>query len=154
MRGFSKVILAGNLTRDPELRTTASGSSVCSFSLAVNRRIRTASGEDQERTSFFDCSAWGRSGETIEKYLRKGQPLLVSGRLDQRTWEDKNGQKRSSVEVFVEEFTFIGGGGDGGANGYSRSGGSSSSEMAPRRSAENIPEDIPDEAIDVTDIPF
>ena len=107
MRGFSKAIITGNLTRDPEVRTTPNGATVCSFSVAVNRVFRDSSGTQQESVSFIDCSAWGKLGEMIGQYAKKGAGVLVSGRLDQRTWEDKNsGQKRSRVEIVVEDFNF------------------------------------------------
>ena len=102
MRGFSKAIITGNLTRDPEVRNTPNGASVCSFSVAVNRVYRDSNGEQKEDVSFIDCSAWGKLGEMICQYAKKGSSVLVSGRLDQRSWEDKNsGQKRSRVEVVV-----------------------------------------------------
>ena len=107
MRGFSKAIITGNLTRDPELRSTPNGASVCSFSVAVNRTYRDASGEQKEDVSFIDCSAWGKLGEMISQYAKKGTGVLVSGRLDQRSWEDKTtGSKRSRVEIVVEDFNF------------------------------------------------
>ena len=84
MRGFSKAIITGNLTRDPELRTTPNGATVCSFSVAVNRVYRDASGEQKEDVSFIDCSAWGKLGEMINQYAKKGSGVLVSGRLDHR----------------------------------------------------------------------
>ena len=144
MRGFSKAIITGNLTRDPELRTTPNGASVCSFSVAVNRTYRDASGEQKEDVSFIDCSAWGKLGEMINQYAKKGSGVLVSGRLDQRSWEDKNsGQKRSRVEIVVEDFNFAG----GAPNGSSNSGSESVSEA-------DIPEDIPEEEIDLSDVPF
>jgi single-strand DNA-binding protein len=109
MRGFSKAIITGNLTRDPELRTTANGSNVCSFSVAVNRVYKDSSGEQKEDVSYIDCSAWGRLGEMISQYAKKGSGVLVSGRLDQRSWEDKtDGKKRSRVEIVVEDFNFVG----------------------------------------------
>ncbi len=109
MRGFSKAIITGNLTRDPELRTTPNGASVCSFSVAVNRIYKDANGEQREDVSFIDCSAWGKLGEMIAQYAKKGSGVLVSGRLDQRSWEDKTtGQKRSRVEIVVEDFNFAG----------------------------------------------
>ena len=83
MRGFSKAIIAGNLTRDPELRNTPSGASVCSFSVAVNRVYRDQNGESKEDVSYIDCSAWGKPGETIAQYAKKGSSILVSGRLSQ-----------------------------------------------------------------------
>lgn len=145
-RGFSKVIIVGNITRDPELRSTPSGTQVCGFSVAVNRNYRDGSGEQKENVSFFDCSAWGKSGEIIAQYAKKGSGILVSGRLEQRSWEDKEGQKRSRVEIVVEDFNFIGGN-DGGA--------SSSSKGASGAAASDVaPDDISDEPIDLSEIPF
>lgn len=149
MRGFSKAIIAGNITRDPELRSTPSGNSVCSFSVAVNRVYRDANGENKEDVSFIDCSAWGKLGEMIANYAKKGTGVLVSGRLSQRTWEDKNGGgKRSRVEIVVEDFNFTGAAASG------RDGGSSYSAPAASASAPaDVPDDIPEE-IDLSDVPF
>ena len=145
-RGFSKVIIMGNITRDPELRSTPSGTQVCGFSVAVNRNYRDGSGEQKENVSFFDCSAWGKSGELIAQYAKKGSGILVSGRLEQRSWEDKEGQKRSRVEIVVEDFNFIGGN-DGSASGSSKgASGAAASDVAP--------DDISDEPIDLSEIPF
>lgn len=144
MRGFSKAIITGNLTRDPELRTTPNGASVCSFSVAVNRVYRDSNGEQKEDVSFIDCSAWGKLGEMISQYAKKGSGVLVSGRLDQRSWEDKtSGQKRSRVEIVVEDFNFTGSAPNGSAS-------SSNNEPAPS----DMPDDIPDEEIDLSDVPF
>ena len=148
MRGFSKAIITGNLTRDPELRTTPNGSSVCSFSVAVNRVYRDSAGNQQEDVSFIDCSAWGKLGEMIGQYAKKGSGILVSGRLDQRSWEDKNsGSKRSRVEIVVEDFNFLT------ANNGERDGASSSKSAAKEENVDVIPEDVPDE-IDLSEIPF
>ena len=144
-RGFSKVIIVGNITRDPELRSTPSGTQVCGFSVAVNRNYRDGSGEQKENVSFFDCSAWGKSGEIIAQYAKKGSGILVSGRLEQRSWEDKEGQKRSRIEIVVEDFNFIGGA-DGGASGSKSASGAAASDVAP--------DDISDEPIDLSEIPF
>lgn len=150
MRGFSKAIIAGNVTRDPELRTTTSGSQVCSFSIAVNRSYRGNDGTQQDQVSFIECVAWGKPGETIAQYVKKGSGLLVSGRLEQRSWDDKtSGQRRSRTEVVIDDFTFIGGG-------NAPAGGSS----APRSTGvaandEVVPEDVPEEdQINLDDIPF
>ena len=150
MRGFSKAIIAGNLTRDPELRTTTTGSTVCGFAVAVNRVYKDSNGDQKEDVSFIDCSAWGRLGEVINQYAKKGTGVLVSGRLDQRSWEDKNGGgKRSKVEIVVEDFNFTGGGyRDGGAGSFATPS-ATSSQPAPS----DIPDDIPDE-IDLGDVPF
>ena len=109
-KGFNKVILMGNLTRDVETRTTQSGQTVSNFSLAVTRSWRDQNGAQQDQTSFINCVAWGKVGEIIAQYVSKGSPLLVSGRLDQRSYEDKDGNKRQAVEVVVEDFNFVGGG--------------------------------------------
>ncbi|MBQ7202091.1 single-stranded DNA-binding protein [Candidatus Saccharibacteria bacterium] len=147
MRGFSKAIITGNITRDPELRTTTGGSSVCSFTVAVNRNYRGTDGEQKEEVSFIDCSAWGKLAETIAQYGKKGNGVLVSGRLNQRAWEDKNGNKRSSVEIVVEDFNFVGGKDGGNASGsYSAPANNPSQE-------ENIPDDIPEE-IELDEVPF
>ena len=151
MRGFSKAIITGNLTRDPELRNTPSGSSVCGFTVAVNRVFKDANGEQREDVSFIDCSAWGKLGEMISQYAKKGSGVLVSGRLDQRSWEDKNGGgKRSRVEIVVEDFNFIGSANrDGSSSSYSSNSGNA---QATPDSA--MPDDIPEEEIDLSDVPF
>lgn len=156
MRGFSKAIITGNLTRDPELRSTPNGASVCSFSVAVNRVYRDASGEQKEDVSFIDCSAWGKLAEMINQYAKKGTGVLVSGRLDQRSWEDKNtGQKRSHVEIVVEDFNFTSNGPreNGGATGGGY-GASASEEGAMNGAVDEIPDDIPEGEIDLSDVPF
>ncbi len=155
MRGFSKAIITGNLTRDPELRSTPNGASVCSFSVAVNRVYKDSNGEQREDVSYIDCSAWGRLGEMISQYAKKGSGVLVSGRLDQRSWEDKNGGgKRSRVEIVAEDFNFLGGPRDGGSANNSYSNTSHSSSSNESNSNEEIPDDIPDGEIDLKDIPF
>ncbi len=108
MASFNKVILAGNLTRDPEMRYTPKGTAVASFGLAVNRRWKSETGELKEEVSFIDIEAFGKQAETIAQYLRKGRPFLVEGRLRQDTWEDKNThQKQSKLKVVLEAFSFI-----------------------------------------------
>jgi len=155
MRGFSKAIITGNLTRDPELRTTPNGASVCSFSVAVNRVYRDSSGNQQESVSFIDCSAWGKLGEMIGQYAKKGAGVLVSGRLDQRSWEDKNsGQKRSRVEIVVEDFNFTSPNTNsegGSSRSYGNDGGSSKSDIAAQVDSD---EEMGDEPIDLSEIPF
>ena len=150
-KGFNKVILMGNLTRDPETRQTPNGQSVTNFALAVNRTWKGQDGQTQEQVSFIDCVAWGKTGEEIAQYMQKGRPILVSGRLDQRSWE-QDGQKRSKVEVIVEDFNFVGGG-DGGNSG-SYSGGGSSSSTSSAKTDDVVVEDIDDKPIDLSEIPF
>lgn len=124
MVSFNKVILAGNLTRDPELRFTSNGIPVCDFGLAVNR-VRSKS----EEVDFFDVSAWRELGETIANYKKKGDPILVEGKLQFRTWEAKDGSKRNKVDVVADNVQFLGGrgdsegGGGGGGGGGRRQGG-------------------------------
>jgi single-strand DNA-binding protein len=105
MVSFNRAVLAGNLTRDPELRVTQSGVPVCSFSIAVNR-IRSKS----EAVDFFDVSAWRELGETVANYKKKGAPVLVEGRLQYRTWQAQDGAKRSAVDVVADRVLFLGGG--------------------------------------------
>ncbi|MDO5451467.1 MAG: single-stranded DNA-binding protein [Candidatus Saccharibacteria bacterium] len=151
MRGFSKAIITGNLTRDPELRTTPNGASVCSFSVAVNRVYKDASGEQKEDVSFIDCSAWGKLGEMISQYAKKGTGVLVSGRLDQRSWEDKTtGSKRSRVEIVVEDFNFTGSARNDGGSSSSNFGSSSSSDSA----VSDLSDAASDGEIDLDDVPF
>lgn len=152
-KGFNKVILMGNLTRDPETRQTPSGQSVTNFSLAVNRTWKGQDGSTQEAVSYIDCVAWGRTGEVIAQYMQKGRPILVSGRLDQRAWE-QDGQKRSKVEVVVEDFNFVGGGsGSGDFGGSNRN--ANSTDDPNKKTDEVEVEDIKeDEAINLDDIPF
>jgi single-strand DNA-binding protein len=126
MASFNRVILAGNLTRDPELRYTPKGTAVAQFTLAVNRTWKSESGESKEEVSFIDVEAWGRQGEVIAQYMRKGRPLLVEGRLKQDSWEDKNThQKQSKLKVVLEQFSFID---------SNRPEGGAPSSDAPRRS--------------------
>lgn len=108
MASFNKCVLIGNLTRDPETRTTASSASVCSFGLAVSRKYRQGD-ETKEETCFVDISVWGKQGEACAKYLKKGSPVLVEGRLSYRQWETSEGQKRNKLEVVALDVQFLGG---------------------------------------------
>jgi len=156
-RSVNQVILLGNLTRDPELRQIPSGQSVCSFSLALNRAYKDASGEWQEATDFIDVVAWGPLGERVSQYLTKGRRCLVQGRLQSRSWE-QDGQKRSKVEVLANDVTFLDGRGDdnGGSNGggASSNSGSTSSSSSSKKKDDVVIEDIGDEPINLDDIPF
>jgi len=146
----------GNLTRDPELRTIPSGQQVASFSLAVNRSWKNASGEQQEAVDYIDCNAWGKPGEIITQYMTKGSAILVSGRLQQRSWEQE-GQKRSKVEVVVEDFNFVGGGGGNntGGGGASAPVANEPSKPAAKKDAKaKDAEDVGNEPINLDDIPF
>ena len=125
MANFNKVILAGNMTRDPELRYTPKGTAIAKFGLAINRTWTNESGEKKEEVTFVDVDAFGKQAEVIGQYLRKGRPVLVEGRLKLDQWDDKQtGQKRSRLGVVLESFSFLdsgnrdaagGGGGGGGA---------------------------------------
>ncbi len=156
-RSFNQVILMGNLTRDPELRQTPNGSSVCSFSLALNRSYKGSDGNWQEATDYIDVVAWGPLGERVAQYLSKGRPCLVNGRLQSRSWE-QDGQKRSKVEVNAQDVTFLGGPGEGGNGGgtsnKSNSSGSSSSAKSSKKKDDVVIEDVGDEPINLDDIPF
>lgn len=109
MASLNKVFLIGNLTRDPELRRTPSGSAVVEIGLAVNRTFTTSSGETRDDTAFVDVVVWGRQAEACAQYLQKGAPLLVEGRLQYDSWEDQqSGQKRSRLRVVAERTQFLG----------------------------------------------
>jgi len=118
MASFNKVILAGNLTRDPELRYTPKGTAVARIGLAVNRSWKTETGETKEEVTFVDVDAFGRQAEVIAQYMRKGRPFLLEGRLKLDQWEDKNThQKQSKLKVVLESFSFIDSRGEGGGGG-------------------------------------
>ena len=150
-KSINQVMLMGNLTRDPELRTTPGGQSVCSFSLAINRSWQDQGGQQQEAVDYFDVTAWGKLGELVNQYLRKGRKCLVQGRLSQRSWE-KDGQKHNKVEVVASDVTFLDGGGAGGA---SDSPAPSSKPSAKKPKDDDVViEDIDDKPIDLSEIPF
>lgn len=151
-RSFNQVILMGNLTRDPELRQTPNGQSVCGFSLALNRSYKAGDGNWQEATDYIDIVAWGPLGERVGQYLTKGRPCLVSGRIQSRTWE-QDGQRRSKVEVVAGDVTFLGGPGDGGSDEGAPSV-SAASKPASKKKDDAVTNDIGDEPINLDDIPF
>lgn len=109
MANFNRVILVGNLTRDPELRYTPSGAPVCSFDLAVNRSYTTQAGERRDEVCYITIVSWGKQAETCKEYLKKGRAALIEGRLTQRSWETPEGQKRSKHEVVADRVQFLGG---------------------------------------------
>jgi single-strand DNA-binding protein len=153
-RSVNQVTLMGNLTRDPELRNTPNGQSVCSFSLALNRAYKDQSGEWKEATDYIDVVAWGPLGERVAQYLSKGRRALVQGRVQSRSWE-QDGQKRNKVEVLASDVTFLDGRG-GADDGGNAGGGSSSTSAAPtaKKKDDVVIEDITDEPINLDDIPF
>lgn len=112
MRGFNKVIIAGNVTKDPELRTTPSGQSVTSFGVATNRKFKNASGELQESTEFHNVVAWAKLAELCNQLLHKGSGVLIEGRLQTRSWEGQDGVKRQTTEIIAENMVALGARGD------------------------------------------
>src|SRR5947209_15979269 len=155
MANFNKVILAGNLTRDPEVRYTPKGMAIAKFGLAINRTWKNEAGESKEEVTFVDIDAFGRQAEVISQYLKKGRPILVEGRLKLDQWDDKQtGQKRSRLGIILENFQFLDSGrGDGGGGG---GGGSRSAPMsAPANAAP--PAEAPEPegpAPEEDDVPF
>jgi single-strand DNA-binding protein len=145
MVSFNRVVLAGNLTRDPELRFTNDGIPVCSFGLAVNR-VRSRS----EEVDFFNISAWRELGETVANYKKKGDPILLEGRLQYRTWEAQDGSKRSAVDVVADNIQFLGRAGDPGDG--AASGGGEQARRGGGRGGRREEVDINEE--DFEDIPF
>ena len=159
MPSLNKVLLMGNLTRDPELRVTPKGTSICQFALAINRQFKMESGESREEVIYVDVEAWGKQGETIAKYCVKGRPLYVEGRLRLDQWEDKTSkEKRSRMKVVLEQFQFLGDGRAGGPGGgpsssgeFDQSGGGTPERHSPPPRAstrpapppENLEEDVP-----------
>ena len=137
MASYNKVILVGNLTRDPEVKYTPKGTAITDIGLAVNRTYSTDGGEKREEVTFIDITLWGRTAEIVGEYCKKGRPLMVEGRLQLDTWDDKTtGQKRSKLKVVGENIQLLGGreggpGGGGGGGGGEYGG----EERAPRSSA-------------------
>jgi len=147
-KSINQVIIMGRLTRDPEMRTTTTGKSIASFSLAVDR------GGQDDQADFFDITAWEKLGELVNQYLSKGRRCLVQGRLRQDSWDDKDtGKKRSKVEIVATDVTFLDGpSGDGG--GQSGSSAPASSSSAPQKNKDVTVQDIDDKPIDLSEIPF
>ena len=145
---LNRVVLVGRLTRDPELKSVGSGSTLCKFSLASNRTY-TAGGEKREEVSFFNCTAWGKQAEILSQYARKGKQLAIEGRLQQRSWDGPDGKKQSAVDIVVENFQFLGAA--GGRDDSSRGGGEYSPQPAGVRQDDSgfASGDYPDD-----DIPF
>jgi single-strand DNA-binding protein len=148
-KSINQVILMGRLTRDPEVRTTSTGKTIASFSLAVDR------GGQDDQADFFDVTAWEKLGELVSQYLSKGRRCLVQGRLRQDSWDDKEtGKKRSKVEIVATDVTFLDGpsGDNAGPSNYSNNAGNSTSSN--KKSDDVVIEDIDDKPIDLSEIPF
>jgi single-strand DNA-binding protein len=132
MASFNKVILMGNLTRDPEMRVTPTGLSICRFSIAVNRSWKDKDGQEKEEVSYIDVDSFGKQAEVIAKYMTKGRPILIEGRLKQDRWEDKNTkEKRTKLLVVLDAFTFVGSRGESGGEEGGAPAGANYDEAAP-----------------------
>jgi len=159
-KSVNQVFLMGNLTRDPELRSTQSGTSVCSFAIAINRSWTGSDGQTNEDVDFFDIVAWGKLGELVDQYMNKGRRVMVQGRLSTSSWEAKDGSKRSRVEVVAQDVTFLDGASDSGDSSSNRSndsGGSSSSssDSKPKAASNDTKKnDSDNKPVDLSDIPF
>ncbi|MBX3358027.1 MAG: single-stranded DNA-binding protein [Phycisphaeraceae bacterium] len=157
MASYNKVMLMGNVTRDIELRHTPNNQAVATIGIAVNRRYRTADGQQKEEVTFVDCDAWGKTAETMSKYLSKGRPVFIEGHLRLDQWKDQEGNNRSKLKVVIENFQFIdskgGGGGGGGGNAEDGGGAASARSGSAARSAPN-PSGGGYEPIQEDDIPF
>lgn len=144
---INRVLMTGNLTRDPELRSLPSGTSVCSMRIACNtRRKDNASGEWVDKPNYFDVTVWGAQGENAARYLSKGRPIAIDGRLEWREWEAQDGTKRQATDIIADSVQFLGGREDGGGSGGSGGG-------APRSSAGGQSAGEPMQAQDFGDIP-
>ena len=135
-RGLNKVMIIGNLGRDPEMRYTPSGRPVTTFSVAVSRSWKSSNGEHRSETEWFKIVAWGKLAEICKEYLNKGQQVYIEGRLQTREWEDKEGQQRTTVEVVANEMTMLG------------------ERRDKSQNDENPPEDAPPDIVDEDEFPF
>ena len=148
---INRVVLVGNLTRDPELRHTPSGTPVCSLRLAVNTRRKDESGQWTDKPNYFDITVWGQQGENCAQYLSKGRPVAVDGRLEWREWEAQDGSKRQAVEVVADTVQFLGsrdageggGQGPGKARSFEPSGGELKPDPVPAFGGSGGDDDIP-----------
>lgn len=155
MASFNRVILLGNLTRDPELRYIPSGTAVTEIGLAVNERRKAANGEWVEETVFVEITLWGRTAEIATEYLSKGSPVLIEGRLKFDSWQDKDGQKRSKLKVVGDRMQLLGAKGQGGGkpSGRAPAAGYDESEFGPPADSYGEPSGAPS-GPPVDDIPF
>ena len=149
MANINRVVLVGNLTKDPELRNTPSGTSICKLRIAVNTRRKDETGQWTDKPDYFDVTVWGNQGESCAQYLSKGRPVAIDGRLDWREWDATDGSgKRQAVEIIAENVQFLGSRGDGAAGG---GGGGEAPQFVPAGAAGESA-DFPASADD--DIPF
>lgn len=146
---LNRVVLIGRLTKDPELKYTPANTAVASFSLANNRSYVQGT-EKKEQVSFFNCIAWAKTGEVIAQYCKKGKQIAVEGRIQQRSWDDKEGNKRSTVEIVVENFQFLGSAGTKGDD-HSSSGSDVSTGDFVSKDSHQAPDNVP---FSDEDIPF
>lgn len=155
-KSFNQAIIMGNLTRDPELRTTPNGQPVASFAVATNRTWQDPSGERKEAVEFHEVVAWGKLGELVAQYLSKGRKVMVIGRLQTQQWE-KDGVKQRRTEIVASDVNFLDSRGEGGADmGATDSSGSTKAKADPKKSEDVVIEDLDDPAnqVNLDDIPF
>lgn len=149
-KDFNQAIVMGNLTRDPEMRTTPSGQNVTSFSIATNRSWQDQSGERKDAVEYHNIVAWGKLGELVNEYLKKGRKALVVGRLQTRSWDAEDGSKRQRTEIVASDINFVGGQSEGGD--YTPS--DASAPEKPAKKDEVAIEDMGEGEINLDDIPF
>jgi single-strand DNA-binding protein len=149
MANLNKVLLIGNLTRDPELRYTSGGTAVCHFDLAMNRQFKGKDGNLQKETTYIRVNVWSKQGENCANYLSKGRACFVEGRLNSRSWQTEDGQKRSAVEVVADNVQFLGG--PGGATGGGPGGGAG--RPRPSSPSAEAGPDGPDDMLMSTELP-
>ena len=154
MASYNRVVLLGNVTRDPELRYIPSGMAVTDLGLAVNDRRKTATGEWVEEPTFVDVTLWGRTAEVAGEYLSKGSPVLIEGRLKLETWENSDGQKRSKLKVVGERMQLLGARPQGDGGGRPAPQNSQYSQPAPAEQAYEAPPQAPPQSPGNDDIPF
>jgi len=140
MASYNRIVLVGNLTRDPQLSYTANNVAVCKFGIATNHRWRDREGNQRDETCFVDCTLFGKGGEVFNQYMAKGRPVLIEGRLTFDQWTSPEGEKKSKHQVFVENFTFLGSRADGAQQGGGAPQGGGERTNAAPVSARNEPE--------------
>jgi len=154
MASINRVVLVGNLTRDPELRTTPNGKSVCTLGLAVNEKYKNDAGEWIEKPNYFDIVVWGAQGESCAQYLSKGRQVAIDGRLSFRSWEAQDGSKRSKVEVIANTVQFLGSRQDAGASAGAPAGAPVTAGAPSGLSPDTSDFDAPSGSSNDDDIPF